>query len=261
MFLNIFSMGFDWATSAGGSPTGSMEVSMTSLPFSLNVDPRPTQFLFTVRGKPAAATHDGVRAAHNQVAGSDEGVAMARSFGDLSHAVYVPADHGGGAPREMLFIDYWNSPEGLVAFFANEQVQQGGKLVFAERDYVLWANTPGLPRVSLPAPEGRNERFVGLVRGPVVSREGAETLLMEATRKAINTNRAKGLMAREWYFRLTGPSEAPSLEAIGYDLWFDAEGMEEVYADPAEMAPLANLFSARPDTSVWKKPAGQWVEW
>ena len=234
---------------------------MTSLPFSLNVDPLPAQFLFTVRGKPAAATHDAVRGAHNQVAGSDEGVAMARSFGDLSHAVYVPADHTTGAPKEMLFIDYWNSPQGLMQFFSNEQVAEGGKLVFAERDYVLWANTPGLPRVSLPAPEGRNDRFVGLVRGTVASRDGAEKILMEATRKALNTNRAKGLMAREWYFRLTGPGEASSLEAIGYDLWFDGEGMQAVYNDPDEMKPLANLFTARPDTSVWKKPAGQWVEW
>jgi len=234
---------------------------MTTLPFTLNIDPAPAQFFFTVRGTPAAKDHEGVRGAHNMVAGSDEGVAMARSFGDLSHAVYYPADHTSGVPKEMLFIDYWNSPQGLMQFFSNEQVQQGGKLVFSERDYVLWANTPGLPRVSLPAPAGRNDRFVGLVRGTVASRAGAEHILMEATRKALNTNRAKGLMAREWYFRLSAPGEAPSLEAIGYDLWFDAQGMQEVYADPQEMAPLANLFTARPDTSVWKKPAGQWVEW
>ena len=234
---------------------------MTKLPFTLNVDPAPAQFLFTVRGKPAGTSHEAIRGAHNQIAGSDEGVAMARSFGDLSHAVYFPADHTTGAPKEMLFIDYWNSAEGLMKFFSDPQVQQGGKLVFDERDYVLWANTPGLPRVSLPAPEGRDERFVGLVRGNVASRAGAEQILMEATRKALNTNRAKGLMSREWYFRLTAPGETPSLEAIGYDLWFDGEGMQQVYADPAEMAPLANLFTARPDTSVWKKPGGQWVEW
>lgn len=234
---------------------------MTALPFKLAVDPMPAQFLFTVRGTPAAKDHEAVRAAHNQVAGSDEGVAMARSLGDLSHAVYYPADHRAGAPKEMLFIDYWNSPQGLMQFFSNPQVQKGGTMVFSQRDYVLWASTPGLPRVSLPAPEGRNERFVGLVRGPVVSRTGAEQILMEATRKALNTNRAKGLMAREWYFRLAAPGEPESLEAIGYDLWFDAEGMQAVYADPQEMAPLANLFSARPDTSVWKKPSGAWVEW
>ena len=234
---------------------------MNYSPFKLAIDPAPAQFLFTVRGTPAATSHESVRGAHNQVAGSAEAVALARSFGDLSHAVYFPADHTGGAPKEMLFIDYWNSAEGLMKFFADPQVQQGGSLVFAERDYVLWGNTPGLPRVSLPAPAGRNERFVGLVRGPVVSRVGAEQLLAEATRNALNANRAKGLMAREWYFRLTPPGETPSLEAIGYDLWFDGQGMQDAYADPAEMAPLANLFTARPVTSVWKKPEGAWVEW
>ena len=231
---------------------------MTILPFTLGVDPLPAQFLFTVRGKPAATSLEGIRSAHNQVAGSDEGVAMARSFGDLSHAVYVPVDHTTGAPKEMLFIDYWNSPEGLMQFFSNPQVQQGGKLVFDERDYVLWANTPGLPRVSLPAPVGRNERFVGLVQGPIASREAAEKLLTEATRKALNGNRAKGLMSREWFFRADRPD---AMEAIGLDVWFDADGMQAVYADPQEMAPLASLFTARPATSVWVRPEGQWVEW
>ena len=37
--------------------------------------------------------------------------------------------------------------------------------------------------------------------------------------------------------------------------------MQEVYADPAEMEGLAGLFTARPDTSVWQKPKGAWVEW
>ena len=54
---------------------------------------------------------------------------------------------------------------------------------------------------------------------------------------------------------------ADSLEAIGVDVWFDADGMQAVYADPDEMEPLADLFTASPATSVWKKPAGQWVEW
>ena len=85
-----------------------------------------------------------------------------------------------------------------------------------------------------------------------------EKLLAEATRKALNGNRAKGLMSREWFFRADRPD---ALEAIGVDVWFDADGMQAVYADPEEMAPLANLFTARPTTSVWARPAGQWVEW
>ena len=145
-----------------------------------------------------------------------------------------------------------------MQFFADPQVQKGGEMVFKSREPVVWAPSPGLPRVNLPAPVGRNDRYVGLVRGPVASRAGAEQILLEATRKAVNRNRAKGLLSREWFFRADQPN---SLEAIGVDIWFDAQGMQAVYADPQEMAPLANLFTARPATSVWKRPEGQWVEW
>jgi hypothetical protein len=187
---------------------------------------------------------------------------MARSFGDLSHAVYVPVEAPANGAGELLIIDYWNSVQGLMSFFANEQVQQGGPLVFKnDRESVVWQTTPGLPRFNLPAPYGKNERYVGLARGPVKSREAAEKLLTELMLKAANTNRAKGLMSREWFFRLSPPGEKPSLEAIGVDVWFDAEGMREIYADPAEMAGFGDLFTAQPATSVWQKPTGAWVEW
>jgi len=230
---------------------------MTSLPFKLAIDPKPMQFLLTVEGTPQSADRDKTRQTHNMAAGSDQGVAAARSFGDLSHAVYVPAGPGA-ADNKLLFIDYWNSIDGLMAFFSDKQVQAGGEMVFKSREPVVWAPSPGLPRVSLPAPTGRNERYVGLVRGPIASRDAAESLLMEATRKAVNGNRAKGLMAREWYFRADQPD---ALEAIGVDVWFDAEGMQAIYSDPDEMKPLGALFTGKPMTSVWQKPQGQWVEW
>ena len=57
------------------------------------------------------------------------------------------------------------------------------------------------------------------------------------------------------------PGEKPALDAIGLVVWFDAEGMQRTYAEPDEMAGLAGLFTAKPATSVWQKPAGAWVEW
>jgi hypothetical protein len=243
---------------AGQKPgaAGPMEVKMTNLPFELRIDPAPTQFLLTVEGTPAATDREATRQAHNMAAGSDQGVAAARSFGDLSHSVYVPADPAGGS--RLLFIDFWNSVDGLMQFFSDPQVQKGGEMVFRERTPIVWAPSPGLPRVNLPAPVGKNERFVGLVKGPIASRAAAEKLLAEATRTALNGNRAKGLLSREWFFRADRPD---ALEAIGVDVWFDAAGMQAVYADPEEMKPLSNLFTARPETSVWARPAGQWVEW
>ena len=235
---------------------------MTTLPFKLAIDPVPGEFLLTVRGSLAAPNREAGRLAHNQVAGSDEAVAMARSFGDLSHAVYVPTEAPTSGAGELLIIDYWNSAEGLMKFFANEQVQQGGTMVFKnDRENVVWRTTPGQPHFNLPAPAGKNERYIGLARGAVKSREAAEKLLTELMRKAANTNRAKGLLSCEWFFRMNPPGEKPSLEAIGIDVWFDAAGMQATYADPAEMAGFGDLFTARPATSVWQKPTGAWVEW
>ena len=53
---------------------------MTTLPFTLAIDPAPTQFLLTVRGTSAATDRETVRKAHNMAAGSDQGVAAARSL-------------------------------------------------------------------------------------------------------------------------------------------------------------------------------------
>jgi hypothetical protein len=236
---------------------------MTALPFKLSINPAPTQVLLTVRGTMAAATLDAGRQAHNQTAGSDQGVAAARSFGDLSHAVFVPTDPTEKGAGELLIIDYWNSVDGLRQFFASEAVQQGGTMLFDKdgRESVVWQPTTGLPRFNLPAPNGRNDRFLGFVRGPVASREVAEASLTEIMRKAVNTSRAKGLMSREWYFRLTPPGEKPSTEIIGVDTWFDEDGMNAVYGDPAEMEGFDKLFTAEPAAMTWKKPAGHWVEW
>jgi hypothetical protein len=234
---------------------------MTALPFKLQVDPAPVQFLLTVRGTMTPDTLEAGRIAHNQAAGSDQGVALARSYGDLSHAVFVPVEPPKAGAGELLIIDYWNSVEGLQSFFANPDVQRGGPMLFREREAVVWAGAPGLPRFGLPAPAGRNERYLGIARGPAVSRDKAEKVLTEAVRKAANQGRAKGLLSREWYFRLARPDEAPSTEIIGVDVWFDADGMRETYADPAEMQAFSGLFTGPPETSVWKKPAGAWVEW
>lgn len=234
------------------------DAAVTTLPFKLMIEPTSTQVLLTVRGEMNAASREAGRTAHNMAAGSDEGVAAARSLGDLSHAVFVPVDTPASGPGELLIVDYWNSLDGLMRFFADEQVQQGGAMLFKAREPVVWASTPGMPHFNLPAPTGRNERWLGIVRGPVRSPAAAEETLRRSLVKSANTARAKGLMIREWYMRADRPDVS---EIIGIDLWFDADGMQQVYADPDEMAVFADLFTARPQTSVWRKPEGQWTEW
>jgi hypothetical protein len=238
-----------------------MEPDMTSLPFKLQIDPLAAQFLFTVRGPLTAPTIDKGREAHNLVAGSDQAVAAARSFGDLSHAVYVPVDAPTSGAGELFIVDYWNSPEGLGRFFSDPQVQKGGAMVYKNSVRTVWQSSPDLPRVILPAPFGRNDRWAGVVRGPVASREAAAKIVTEAVRQRLNIARSRGLLSREWYFKLPMPGDTGPVEAIGLDVWFDAEGMQKTYAEPEEMAGLVNLFTGKPETSVWQKPAGLWVEW
>ena len=51
------------------------------------------------------------------------------------------------------------------------------------------------------------------------------------------------------------------MKLIGLDVWFDAEGMQADYADPAMNEDLGAPFTAMPDSSLWKKPSSMWVEW
>jgi len=234
---------------------------MTMLPFKLSIAPSADIFLLTIRGELAAPDLEAARKIHNMTAGDDQGVAMARSFSDLSHAVYVPVTPPKSGAGELLIIDYWTNPDGLKTFFSNEQVQQGGGMLYKSREPVVWRVSPGLPRFSLPAPNGKNERYVGLARGPIASFEKAEAILTASARKGVYQSRAKGLMRRDWYFRLARPGEPTQPEAIGVDVWFDAEGMKAVYEDSAEMSGLEGLFTGEPTLSSWRKPEGAWVEW
>lgn len=233
---------------------------MTALPFTLRVETTLSPVLFTVRGKLTPKDLATARVVHNEVAGSPQAVAGARSLGDLSHAVFVPALPDAPAD-EFLILDYWNSAPGIGMFFSDPEVAKGGPKLFRERETVVWATTSGLPHFAMPGPAGRNDRFVGIVRGMVRSQKEAETLLSAAMQKGINTARARGLLSREFYFRMADRGAAPSLELIGLDVWFDAEGMQADYADLDMNAMLSGLFTGAPDTSVWKKPAGEWVEW
>jgi hypothetical protein len=233
---------------------------MTNLAFKLAVEPVARPFLLTVMGESAASDPETMRTSHNMAAGSDQGVAAARSFGDLSHAVYSRIAPASDA-NNLMFIDYWNSIEGLMQFFSDPQVQKGGEMVFKRREPIVWMPSAGLPSFNLPAPVGRNERYVGLVHGPVKSHASAETLVTELLRRAANRHRANGLITREWYFRLNPPGQPESMDAIGVDVWFDKAGMDATYADPAELSGFGDLFTARPSTSTWQKPKGQWVEW
>jgi len=218
-------------------------------------------FLLAIQGTLKSKTQEEARNVHNKTAGNPQGVAAARSLGDLSHNVYVSMDATSGSAGELLILDLWNSLEGFGKFFADKQVQEGGAMIFASvENRELWLPAQDFYGFALPTPPSNTDRFVGLVRGTVRSRDAAKAGFAEFA-KTINAARMEGQVAHEVFFRTSESGQPPSLELLAVDTWMDAAGMGRFYSEPKHMAPLGSIFSAAPKTSTWKRPAGSWVEW
>ncbi len=217
----------------------------------------------TVRGKYLAPTLDACRVIHNDTAGSQAGIVAARSLGDLSHKVFAPMKVAQSSAKdgEVLFLDWWQDPKGLMDFFANEQVQMQGTKLFTSRDATVWMPAKGAFTYNLPAAAGRNERYVGMIRGPIDSPEKAIAIFRAADRKAQRAARARGLLSHELFIKLNPPGVQAPLELLGVDVWCDAKGMGEHYSDPNEMKALEGVFTGAPDATVWSQAPGNWSEW
>ncbi len=220
-----------------------------------------TIYLLSIRGTLVPQQIDDARSTHNMTAGDPQGVAAAKSLGDLSHMVYVPISQNGHGTSEFLILDLWNSIEGLNKFFSDPQVQHGGDMIFKQRDPVVWSPADGLISYHMPSPYGKNDRVVSTVRGMVASREKAKTIHNDLVGRLINKTRGRGNLSHEAYFRLTPPGEPESLEFFAVDTWMDAAGMNEHYNDPEFLGGFQQLFTGAPATGIWMHPAGQWVEW
>src|SRR5260370_2892300 len=159
-------------------------------------------YLLTIRGTLAPPSLEAARPVHNQTAGAPEGVAAAKSLGDLSHMVYVPVNK---ELAELFIMDLWTSPSGLNQFFSDPQVQHGAGLIFTQRDPVVWQPAEGFFTYHIPAPTGHNARFFGLIRGPAVSRAQARTLPNHATSQGIHQSRGARHLSPAAPIRLAQP--------------------------------------------------------
>jgi hypothetical protein len=175
--------------------------------------------------------------------------------------VYVPIDHGVPAAGEFLILDQWNSLEGLNQFFANAQVQAQAGQIFSQRDPVVWAPAEGFLSYHCPAPYGRNDRHVGIVRGMVHGRSAARATHNTLVARLLNKARTAGSVSHEAFFKLSAPGEPESLEFFAVDVWYDREGMNRHYDDPEFLSGFGDLFAAAPAASIWTHPHGTWVEW
>ncbi|HWW84689.1 MAG TPA: hypothetical protein VNZ26_13865 [Vicinamibacterales bacterium] len=220
--------------------------------------------LLTVRGTMIPKTLEEMRVVHNQTAGSPQGIAAARSLGDLSHMVYAPSlesKQSTAKAGELLFLDFWVHPKGIMDFFSNEQVVQQGAKLFSERDATIWMRAEGSFSYHLPAPRGKVDRYIGLVRGAITSPEKAIDVFRSVDINAQQDARRRGLLSHEVYIKLNAPGDSSPLELLGVDYWNDFAGMTEHYNDHTHMGGLSTAFSGRPTPTTWEQAPGQWSEW
>jgi hypothetical protein len=223
-----------------------------------------TAVVLIVRGTLVPRSHEEARSLHNQTAGSEAGIAAARACGDLSHKVYAPTSMGpqaAGDTGELLFVDVWADPRGLMEFFSNPEVQAQAARLFAARDASVWMPARNSSSFHLPAPAGRNERYVGMVRAPIASPQQALDVFRAVDTRSQRDARKRGLMSHELFIKVDLPGQPSSPELLGLDLWHDREGMAQHYGDPNLMAGLQGAFASRPQTSVWEQAPGHWAEW
>jgi len=224
-----------------------------------------TLYLLTIRGTLLPATLEAARKVHNQTAGNPDGVAAAKSLGDVSHMVYVPMEHDGhekikGA-GEFLIMDLWHSVDGLNTFFSDHQVQEGGNMIFSQRDPVVWAPAEGFTSFHIPAPFGQNDRIVTVARGTVNSMAEAKQLHNAVMAKTVRKARKLGMLSHEAYFRMAAPNSPEALEYFQVDVWMSGKGMGDYYGDEEFLAGFNHFFTAEASDSVWVHPKGDWVEW
>ena len=216
--------------------------------------------LLTVRGTTVPPTRDAVRELHNRTAGSEEGVAAARALGDLSHNVFTPLQGVPGTDeRELLIIDVWRDAEGIGTFFGDPQVQQGASELFSAREAVVWTPAAGAFGFELDAPRHRPDRYLGTARGLVGEPGHTTEVFAKIMTAGLADGRRRGQLSHQLYMRLPGPAGQAPAEALAVELWCDAEGMAEHYA---QLSGFEAAFAAEPVTSVWEAaPGGEWTEW
>jgi hypothetical protein len=217
--------------------------------------PNPQFHLVTTRGALVAPNPDACRPVHNQTAGNPQGVEGAKSLSDLSHQVFVPLM---GGKNELLFMDTWYDPKGRKMFFSDPQVEQGGKAIFASYERTIWLPAQDILHYFVAAPYGQNERFLGLVRGTVKSRAEAVEVFNRSRAAGLNAARRAGSVWHQIYFRDSGEG-SPTLELLGVDLWTNGDQMMGYYEKFDN--DMGGAFNTAPEPSVWKRPAGDWVEW
>jgi hypothetical protein len=217
-------------------------------------------YQLTVRGAPIPDSLEKARSLHNQTAGANASVAAARKLGDLSHNVYTPLDSDG--TLELLFLDTWNSVEGLAEFFADPGVIEAAGQLFEDREGIVWMPAEGFGSFSLLTPSSRPPVALGLLRATLDLVEAGRAAFAAQTARTINAARVHGLISHQVFMRMPAvPGEQAPPEVLGLDHWNDVEGMNRFYADLENYREFDGAFTGPPQTSAWRPAPGDWREW
>jgi len=146
-------------------------------------------------------------------------------------------------------------------FFSNENVVRQGAKLFSSRDASVWMPAQNAFSYHFPAPRGKPDRYVGMIRGPIASPEKSIELFRSVDINAQPDARRRGLLSHEIFIKLNPPGSDAPLELLGLDFWCDFDGMSEHYADQTHMSGLENAFSGEPQPTIWEQAPGQWSEW
>ena len=122
----------------------------------------------------------------------------------------------------------------------------------------MWEPAEGFYTYHLTNPYGKNQRFVGMVRGMVKSRAEAREAHNAIVSQLVPMSRAAGSLSHDAYFR-AGPSD--TLEFCAVDVWMDGFDLSKTYQNPEFLQAFASLFAGPPSAGVWVHPAGEWAEW
>jgi hypothetical protein len=168
--------------------------------------------------------------------GSQPGIEIARSLGDLSHNVYTPAEGAGSLsdakPGELLFIDYWADPNGMETFFSNRFAQEAGNRLYSSREESEWTPAPAAFTFQVPAPAGAPARFIGMMRAPVRSPDDAIVVLGKLVSMNLGAARRRGQLSHALFMRLADVVERQASVEHPPRRWGERCSAERAGGDP-----------------------------
>jgi hypothetical protein len=227
----------------------------------------PSPILHLTRGT-AAVELGKAQELHDEFVGSgpQPGIEIARSLGDISHAIIVGTEDT--APRELLFVDLWVDANGMEAFFSNPFAQEAGDRLFSSREESEWHRVPSGFDYHVPAPDGLEVAYFAVFRAPVPAVADTVPGLVSVVSAQLPTARRQGQLSHSLDVRERHPSSnsrqaggqpvdhaPPEAEILALDSWATLDGIREHYRTFTEVKGVD-----AGELTVWRHAIG-FTEW